>query len=185
MPLNMICLFVLASKQGVSSAKKPMESPLPSLPSALGALAQLCLVGRWGKDHVTIDRLKTIIPLAGPWPEGSDSGTQLPGKWGWVQAREALCPSPAIQHREDREELLAGFCSQIPAPALCAHRGKAPAPWGSSLSPNLSSSEQGEEGCWVWPGDAIRNHSNSFLVQFQKFWVFFFSPSFLLLDCRG
>lgn len=185
MPFNMIYLFVLASKQGVSSAEKPMESPFPSPPSALGALAQLCLVGRWGKDHVTIDRLKTIIPLAGPWPEGSDSGTQLPGNG--AGSRRGKRSVPAQQYSIARTGRSCWPDSALRSQLLLSvHTGaKPPLPGDPARTPNLSSTEQGEQGCRVWPGDAIRNHSNSFLVQFQKFWVFFFSPSFLLLDCRG
>lgn len=83
MPLNMIYLFVLASKQGALGPEKTIESPLPSSPS-LSARAQtlpcvplqrLCYASqRGGEKHATVDRLKTIH-FAGPGPEGLDSIT--------------------------------------------------------------------------------------------------------------
>lgn len=83
MPLNMIYLFVLASKQGALGPEKTIESPLPSSPS-LSARAQTlpCVRCRGfvtrlsggGEKHATVDRLKTIH-FAGPGPEGLDSIT--------------------------------------------------------------------------------------------------------------
>lgn len=78
--------------------------------------------------------LKQSYPWLARGPSGWTLTLQLPGKWGWVRAREAPLSQP-INRASQGHGGAAGFCSQIPAPALRAHGGKAPAPWGSSLKP--------------------------------------------------
>lgn len=93
MPLNMIYLFVLASKQGALGPEKTIESPLPSSPS-LSARAQTlpCVRCRGfvtrlsggGRSMQQLIVLKQYTSLA--WgPKGWTLLLQLSGKWGRIQ----------------------------------------------------------------------------------------------------
>lgn len=103
MPLNMIYLFVLASKQGALGPEKTIESPLPSSPS-LSARAQTlpCVRCRGfvtrlsggGRSMQQLIVLKQYTSLA-RGPKGWTLLLQLSGKWGRIQERKVPLSEPS------------------------------------------------------------------------------------------
>lgn len=134
MPLNMIYLFVLASKQGVLRPEKTIKSPLPSSPS-LSARAhtlpcvlsqRLCYASQRGERSMQqLIVLKQYTSLA-RGPKGWTLLLQLSGKWGWIQARKAPPSKPidtCITTRAPRGCLL-NSSLETPDRAVRACRGK-------------------------------------------------------------
>lgn len=103
-----------------------------------------------------------------PWPvaRGLDPVSPAAGEAG---PDSALASKPIATHSAVRAPRGCWLDSSLRVPhrTVRAGRGRAPSSPGSR-NHNRTKSKQGKEGCRIWPNDALRNGSNSFLVRIQK-----------------
>lgn len=138
-----------------------------------------------GCSHVTIDRLKTIIPLAGRGPRGRTRVLSCRGNGaGFRRGKRSV---PAQQYSIARTGRSCWPDSALRSQLLrSAHTGAKPRlpgdPARTQTSPAVS---RVRRAAGFGPAMLSETTPTAFWCSSKSFVFFFFSPSFLLLDCRG